>query len=701
MNILELVMIVKNSGDVLRKCLSSVKKYINKWTILDTGSNDNGLTEKIIFEELKGIKGNLYKEAFIDFSTSRNRSLDLSDKDCKYQLILDDSYELYGGDELVDKLKRENKDFYLLKLGKLKDTNLIEEYYSLRIVKTKKQLRYVGRVHEFIFTDNKVKGDCIKDKNIFVNDIESTDHFIRSKNRYIKDIDLLLQDKRDNINIERTMPKVNEEYLFSSYYERLLIRYSELEELSDDEFKRELQIINKKFPMRIEPLFKIAALLYLNNDIIVLSKVLDKLIAFPEYITYLTLSETSIRNYYIPYMYIDVNIKIGNINKAVTRLKKMLELYPNDRPLLNIKYAICDPPNNIPKRIGNKKILVIHCGDTFKWCPLTFTSNGGEISGSEFMVANMGVEFSKVGYNVFIFGNFVKDKFVDKNSINYFDFNYFDDFITQYKTDILIVSRFCANLTYHDNIDKIYLWVHDTLPFLDRNSLLLQTHPVKFKGIISLTNWHKQYIVKKLGVPESMVHVIGNAIKTERFLNKQVEKIPYRFIYTADYSRGLRHLLDIIPLIKERYKETVLEIFTNKKHIPDESLEFIERNKDYIHLNDKVSQDQIALEFLKSDVWLYPTDFKETYCITAVEAQISKCLVVTVNLAGLIDTVGDRGVTVNPPITDEKVKNELLKKLYFCLNNKDIKNNYLDKAYEWSVKQDFSSLVSKFQKLFE
>ena len=40
-SILELVMIVKNSGEVLRKCLKSVKPYIDHWTILDTGSIDN------------------------------------------------------------------------------------------------------------------------------------------------------------------------------------------------------------------------------------------------------------------------------------------------------------------------------------------------------------------------------------------------------------------------------------------------------------------------------------------------------------------------------------------------------------------------------------------------------------------------------------------------------------------------------------
>ena len=50
-NLLELVMIVKNSGEILRKCLQKNKRYIDYWTIVDTGSTDN--TPSIIEEELK------------------------------------------------------------------------------------------------------------------------------------------------------------------------------------------------------------------------------------------------------------------------------------------------------------------------------------------------------------------------------------------------------------------------------------------------------------------------------------------------------------------------------------------------------------------------------------------------------------------------------------------------------------------------
>ena len=50
-NLLELVMIVKNSGQEIIPMLESAKKWIDHWTILDTGSTDD--TMKNILLALK------------------------------------------------------------------------------------------------------------------------------------------------------------------------------------------------------------------------------------------------------------------------------------------------------------------------------------------------------------------------------------------------------------------------------------------------------------------------------------------------------------------------------------------------------------------------------------------------------------------------------------------------------------------------
>ena len=235
--------------------------------------------------------------------------------------------------------------------------------------------------------------------------------------------------------------------------------------------------------------------------------------------------------------------------------------------------------------------------------------------------------------------------------------------------------------------------MHDVVP-VGVNSKGLQTHKNKFKGIICVSEWQKKNIIHKMDLPNQLFITSRNAIYTHRFLNKNVQKVPFRFIYSSSADRGLNFLIQMIPKIKERYNETTLYIFAKKEYIDFETLEEINK-LDYVYLKDRLSQDEIALEYLKSDIWLYPTDFPETYCITAVEAMISKCLVASVGIAALYNIVGNKGILCQQPI--EENMDKLLEKLFFVLDNPKLKNHYVEKAYQWAIKQDFEDLSKEWE----
>ena len=100
-------------------------------------------------------------------------------------------------------------------------------------------------------------------------------------------------------------------------------------------------------------------------------------------------------------------------------------------------------------------------------------------------------------------------------------------------------------------------------------------------------------------------------------------------------------------------------------------------------------------------MWLYPTDFTETYCITAVEAQASGCLCVTMDVGSLGEIVDDRGVVVKGDIKDKKIQENILEKLFEVMDNKELKENYVTKAKEWALKQNYESLALEWsQNLF-
>jgi glycosyltransferase involved in cell wall biosynthesis len=73
-----LVMIVKNEGDTMERCLRAVSPYIKYWVIVDTGSEDN--TKEVInktMEEL-GIPGELHERPWVNFEVNRTESLELA-----------------------------------------------------------------------------------------------------------------------------------------------------------------------------------------------------------------------------------------------------------------------------------------------------------------------------------------------------------------------------------------------------------------------------------------------------------------------------------------------------------------------------------------------------------------------------------------------------------------------------------------------
>ena len=717
--ILELVMIVKNSGEVLRECLKKNREYIDHWTICDTGSTDN--TKEIIQEELSKIPGNLYSIEFEDFSQARNKSIELSSKKCKYTIILDDSYIIIGGYLLRRKLQKSKSNAFTIKIGTLSNDVLLNDYFSIRIFKSINAYKYKYRVHEFLQIKKK-EIDEIDDVKIFIDDIETIEHKNRSVIRFKNDIRLLLLDLKEypyeprtiyylaktNYQLENLndalfyfkklhdLKNIDKEYYFSSVYESSCINFMKNNDII--KFKNELINIQNKYPSRIEPGYKIAIIKKEDGMLVESEQILEYLIKLPKPSNSFTIFESEIFDYFLPYLYIEVKLQLGKVFEIVNKLKYLLSIYPNNQPLLNMKYAITDNMNISSVELSHKKTIVLHTGGQqmiFKnWNP----RGDKRISGSEYMAINLGKEFVKRNFKVIIIGSF-EDKGIDNqgivDDIKYIDYKYFSEFALKYVIDYLFVSRFTSNLLYYDNIKNVYLWVHDVLPIMDM-SKCFQIHKTKFKGVIAVSHWQKNNIVKTLNLPEDRIFVSRNAIYKERFENiEHIKKVPYRFIYTSDPSRGLSNLIDVIPKIKEKYPETTLYIFALIENIDTMTLKKIKK-MDYVFLQTRLSQKDIAIEFLKSDIWFYPTDFKETYCITAVEAMCAKCLVCTINIGALSEMVIGKGILCDFPINNDK----MLNKIFFVLERPYLKDNFIEKAYEWASKQTFDELANDWNNNF-
>ena len=139
-------MIVKDEAHVIRRCLTSVRPFIDHWVIVDTGSTDG--TQGLIREVLKDIPGELHERPWRDFGHNRSEALELARGRADYTLIID-ADEVLIADEGF-RMPVLDADEYLT-LHEVGESG--HSFYLSQIVKSSLPWRFVGVLHEVIRCD--------------------------------------------------------------------------------------------------------------------------------------------------------------------------------------------------------------------------------------------------------------------------------------------------------------------------------------------------------------------------------------------------------------------------------------------------------------------------------------------------------------------------------------------------------------------
>jgi glycosyltransferase involved in cell wall biosynthesis len=703
---LGLVMIVKNASNCIRRTLESVKSHISSYCILDTGSTDN--TIPIIRDTMKGIKGHIYHEPFTDFSTARNRALELFGEKEPYVIMLDDSYILHNPKKLVEFLKTADKSSYHISIL---DSETNRQYYSNRIFKTSSNIRYKYKVHEVPDTTDV----WFVPSDISITDMVDGIGMQRSKERYVRDIEMLKEypdDRRCIYFLGMTYYKLEQyemavkyfeklefneefldEYLYDSMYYSTMIRLKEMNTPLYDlipRFKRMCEL----FPTLAEPIYRLAILFYNEGAINRAHLLMRHAITLKEPSSTLFGYNKELYDFELKYLYVFITFYTRDLDESKRVFQELKQTTTDDSKKLrldNLEYMLY-PETELPKHmlLCDKPLIVIHTGHFAEWTPETIHETA---SGSEIMAFNIARELVKLGNYVVIFGNVTQTGFVDDVEFKHMSEYY--EYIKSHVVQVLITSRDVNNLIFLPNILKVYFWVHDILP---RGGDVILARKDRFGGFLCVSEWQRDRLMKDFAITPDVIHVTRNAIYTDRF-TKSVSRIPYRFIYHSGPDRGLTHLLTLAPRIKEKYPSATFEVFCSLASIGATDMKHIQ-NMPYVHIRDRVSQEQIATELIMSDVWLYPTDFKETYCISALEAQASGCLCISMNVGAMKEVIGDRGVIIDGDIQSKEIQDKLLNKMYFVMDRPVIKERLVQKAHIWAMTQTFERLACEWNEMF-
>jgi hypothetical protein len=736
-NLINLCIMVKNAGPQFETMLKENMGLIDEWTILDTGSSDE--TIDIIKKTLIGIKkGNLYQEPFINFRDSRNRCLDLAGTRCKYTIMLDDTYIVKG--DIRKFLNTIRSDQFADSYSMYIQSDDVE-YSSNRILKTNRLLRYKFRIHEVITdVNNKNVITPMNDAYIFDGRFDYMEK--RTMDRKSLDLQLLQEEidedpdnPRSYYYMAQTYNLLHKHQLAYDYFlqranhrvqgfiQEKIDAIFEAARIANFQLNRPWdeceKLYNRAYELdktRPDSLYFIGIHYYLENDMKNALKYFKRgfELGYPIHAQY-SLKPT-LSFYFLPKFLTEVCYYQKEYVLGEKASRFFLEKNKPDVEQYEVVmswYKIYNQINKIPEKPSNKfynftkfstnkPFLCFHADGGFNnWSGSSIIKNG--VGGSETYIIEMARHIQRQGYyQVFVFCKCEQSETFE--DVEYLPLEDYYEFISHYEVEHVIISRFSEYYpaTLLCKVKNIYFVVHD----LSLSGIVIPIHE-KLKKVFCLTEWHVDYFNQ---IFPSLKHLTCPLYYGVNPIFKQrMEKIPYSFIYSSFPGRGLLELLKMWPKIYDKYPQATLHIYSDVSNKWSNSVEpkkmqdirdlletyDVSNNGYNIFYHGWVDKKTLADAWSTAEYWLYPCTFMETFCLTALEAAITKTFAITNDLAALQNTLGDRGLVIKGDASTEEWQINALDQLFKIMEEPDRKQMLIQRNYEWASQLSWENQAHK------
>lgn len=688
---ISLCMIVRNEEQTLRACLESVRPYVDEICILDTGSTDSTPSIAREFADVFVVDTSFNdSEGRLEhFGQARQRSFDIANHD--WVLWLDADDVLTGGEHL-EALTRDTRPCqYYFEYDYATDANgkVTFQLDRERLSYPRSEFRWEGAIHEVLVPRTHVS--TIREPSVRVIHHRQKKTGPTDPGRNLR----LLKNQFDRSAPRNLFYLAREEHTSGLLADALMHfemyvtistwdeeKYTALCDMADihlslRQFEKALTSADLAMHVREDwdrAYFQMAKTHYMMADAKIdtirnwercayfAQRGLDCPRRKSGLFDYVELREHGI------HVYLNFALsQLGRVEEALASARRGLQYRPDDDSLklnIGIYERSLSLPSSLPVETpaisapltptvlassNELPSLVLYTGNSLeKWDPETVEKVGN--GGSEIAVVNMARELRALGHDVSVYNDCPARATFD--GVQYIPYNEFSGSTS----DIFMSSRLTSVFDRPDIHSKLNLtWVHD-IYVGDLN----YDRSLKVDHFLCLSEWHAEFFKQHHSfLHPDQVLVTRNGIRADRFANLPA-KHPKKVVWSSSPDRGLQNLLDIWPDVNYMHPDAELHIFygfenwKKMSHLSADAwqLSQIDRMESQIaglaskgvHYHGRVPPRELADHYLSASYWLYSTDFTETSCITAMEAQASGLQIFTTPTAALSETVGPHGI---------------------------------------------------------
>ena len=330
------------------------------------------------------------------------------------------------------------------------------------------------------------------------------------------------------------------------------------------------------------------------------------------------------------------------------------------------------------------------------------------IGGSETSHIEMAQRLARLGHDVVSFAPTANrgDYLIDPAGVRWFNF---EDAAAQVKEygqfveriggpAIWVIYRAPELIDFVPEGNPCWLICQDT-DYTRAGQQLTPERIAKLTRLVALCKTQQDFYHAKY--PSARVSLSSNGIKRqliEEIAAFRPERNPHRLMYASSPDRGMDNLLEIFPRLREMVPDAELHIYYGFDNI-EKVVAFCGKNSRValktdrlralleqpgVTFHGRLGQPELLREWFKAGLWVHPSNFTETSCITCMDAQACGAIPVTGPVWAIAENV-QHGTFVEGNVNNPLVKARYIMEAFKLMVQPELQEEIRADMMPWAL----------------